>query len=40
MLQERPVRDGILSRDDIVSFHLEKWNTCRTIAISKWGESK
>lgn len=35
-LREKPVRDGILPKADIVSFNLKKWNTCRRMSLA-WG---
>lgn len=37
LLQEKPVRDGILPRADTVSFNLKKWNTCRRMSLSMRG---
>ena len=36
-LLERFVRDGILSRDDTVSFNLKKQNSCGRTSLSMWG---
>lgn len=39
-LRESSVRDGILSRDDTVSFTLKKWSTCRRASLSMWGNKQ
>jgi hypothetical protein len=40
VLWERSVRDGILSRDDTVSFNVKKWYVHRKMSLSIWGKSK
>lgn len=39
-LLEGSVRDGILSRDDTVSFNLKNWNSCRRTSLSMWGDKQ